>query len=64
MTYMRFSPISRNQWAVTVPVKSKTPIATVTRSNHRCSVTVTDSGTLNREELDSLSAFIQEQEQS
>jgi hypothetical protein len=60
MMYMRFSPISRNEWAVTVPVKSTKPIATVTRHNHRCSVTI--NGALNREELDSLSAFMQEQE--
>lgn len=62
MLYTHFSPISRNKWDVFAPVKSTKPIATVTRRNHRCSVTVMANGTLNREELESLSAFMRERE--
>ena len=62
MTYMRFSSTGRSKWDVFAPVKSAKPIATVTRRNHRCSVTVTANGTLNREELESLSAFMRENE--
>jgi hypothetical protein len=54
MTYMRFSPTGRSKWDVFAPVKSTKPIATVTR----CSVTINRA--LNREELDSLSAFMRE----
>ena len=60
MTYMRFSPTGRSKWDVLAPVKSAKPIATVTRRNGRCSVT-TDRA-LSREELESLSAFMQEHE--
>jgi hypothetical protein len=60
MTYMHFSPTSRSKWDVFAPVKSTKPIATVTRRNHRCSVTL--NGALNHEELESLTAFMREKE--
>jgi hypothetical protein len=60
MLIMRFSLISRNQWEAST--KSE-PIAKVTRRKGRCSVSVTANRPLNREELDSLSVFMREQEQ-
>jgi hypothetical protein len=62
MLYMRFSPISRNKWEVSAPVKSAKPIATVTRRRGLCSVT-TDHA-LNQEELATLSVFMQEHERA
>lgn len=60
MTYMRFKPTTRNQWEVTTPVKSKTPIANVRlRRNGECSTRITTDRALSGEELDSLSAFMQ-----
>lgn len=56
MLYTRFTPIARNQWEVTAPVKSKKPIAKVTPRS------VTVNRAISREELDSLSAFMQERE--
>jgi hypothetical protein len=56
--YTTLSPISRNQWHVSEPVKTATPIATVTRhENGQCSATIM-ADALNREELSSLSAFM------
>ncbi len=62
MLYMHFSPVGQSQWEASTPVKSKLPIAKVTRRNGHCSVTVNRA--LSREELDSLSAFMEEHERS
>lgn len=63
MLYMRFSPISRNTWEVSTPVKSAKPIATITRRRGRCLVT-TSGRALNREELLSLSTFMQDRDRA
>lgn len=65
MLYMRFSPVSRNTWEVSTPVKSTKPIATITRSrNRQCSVTVCSDHALSREEMSCLSSFMQERERA
>lgn len=60
MLYTRFSPISRNKWEASAPTKSTKPIATITRSRGRCFATLTADHALNRDELESLSTFMQE----
>ncbi len=62
MLYMRFSPITRNQWNVFTPVKSANPIAIVKRHNGTCSATLKTTRALNRAELTILSAFMRERE--
>ena len=62
MTYMRFSPTSRNQWNVFTPVKSAKPIATVKRHNGTCSATIKTTRTLNRAESAIHCAFMRERE--
>ena len=64
MTYIRFSPTSPSAWEASAPVKSTKPIATITRCHGRCVATVTPGRALNLEELDSLSAFMQERERA
>lgn len=60
MLYMHFSPVGRSQWEASTPVKSKKPIAKVTRRNGRCSLTADRA--LSSEEVASLSVFMDEQE--
>jgi hypothetical protein len=63
--YTRFSPISRNTWEVSTPAKSPKPIATITRRrNGQCAAAITADHALNREELSSLSVFMQEHERA
>lgn len=65
MLYMRFSPVSRNTWNVSTPVKSAKPIATIKRSrNRQCSVTISLDHALSRKEMFCLSAFIREHERT
>jgi hypothetical protein len=65
MLYMRFSPVSRNTWNVSTPVKSAKPIATIKRSrNRQCSVTISPDHALSRKEMFCLSSFIREHEQT
>jgi F0F1-type ATP synthase delta subunit len=62
MTYVRFSPINRNQWNMFTLLKSAKPIATVKRHNGTCSATIKTTRKLNRAELTILSAFMRKQE--
>ena len=58
-----FSPISRNTWEVSEPAKSAKPVAHVTVRAGRCSTKITKD-VMNREELKSISLFMQEHERS
>jgi len=60
MLYLRFEPVALNQWDVVAPVRSAKPIARVKQRHGQCSVLVTEGHSLNREELSSLSVFMQE----
>jgi hypothetical protein len=64
MLYVRFSPISRNTWGVSAPVKSSKPIANITRRRGRCFAKSTPGHTLSREELLSLTVFMEEHERA
>ena len=64
MLFTHFSSISRNTWEVSAPTKSAEPIAFITRQRGQCFVEVTSNHALNREELSSLSVFMQECERA
>lgn len=63
MLYVRFSPISPDQWEVFTPVKSTVPIAKVTLyDDGQCSAAITAGHAISTEERSSISVFLEEQE--
>lgn len=58
MVYMRFSPVSRNAWDVSTPVKSPKPAARIARRAGRCSVKTAPGRALTRAELAVVSLFM------
>jgi len=64
MLYTRFLPISRNKWSVSAPTVSAKPIAHITRRRGQCIATSVPDHALNREELSSVSVFMQERERA
>lgn len=57
MLYMRFSPVNRNQWDVTAPLRTSKPIASVTLKNGRVSHAAAGGRALRADEQAAIHAF-------
>ncbi len=62
MQYIRFSPVSRNEWSVSAPAKSAKPIATITHSHGHYSTTFAADYAPNREIVAGVLDFIEDRE--
>ncbi len=62
MTYMRFTPIARNIWEVSTPVKSSDPLATIWKKRGQYSAVFSEDHAVSAQELRSVAEFMRERQ--